>query len=148
VLRRESLLLPGEAASVPRARRFVRDLLMAWERSEYEEAGTLLVSELVGNAVLHARSMAEVELVERRDGVLLGVSDASPSMPVLRRHSRDAGTGRGLWLLEQYSASHGVDVTRSGTGKQVWAILCPEVLDPAEGSDAALATWLDQLEGL
>ena len=43
---------------------------------------------------------------------------------------------------------HGVDVTRPGSGKTVWALLYPEVLDPAEGSDAALDTCLDQVEGL
>ena len=144
--RRASRALPGEAATVPRARRFVREVLAAWERMEYEEAGTLLVSELVGNAVLHARTPVEVELIESRGGVLLSVTDRSPVLPVVRRHSREAATGRGLWLLDQYSASHGVH--RLPEGKSVWAMLCPEVLDPQEGSDAALATWLDQVEGL
>jgi anti-sigma regulatory factor (Ser/Thr protein kinase) len=133
---------------VPQARRFVRQALGRWDHEAYEEAGTLLVSELVANAVLHARSAVVVELVDGADGVLLGVSDDSPAMPVLRRNSREAGTGRGLWLLEQYSSGHGVDVTRPGSGKTVWALLRPEVLDPAEGADAALAMWLDEVEGL
>jgi anti-sigma regulatory factor (Ser/Thr protein kinase) len=147
-VRREVLSLPGEAASVPQARRFVRQVLRGWDREAYEESGTLLVSELVSNAVLHARSRVQVDLADTGDGVLLGVADDSPAMPILRRHSREAGTGRGLWLLEQYSAAHGVDVTQPGTGKTVWALLCPEVLDPSEGEDAALAMWLDQVEGL
>jgi anti-sigma regulatory factor (Ser/Thr protein kinase) len=142
------LSAPGEAASVPLARRFVRRTLEQWDRSEYEEAGTLLVSELVTNAVLHARTDLSVELVDGEDGVLLAVADESPGMPVLRRHSREAGTGRGLWLLDQYAASHGVDVTRPGRGKLVWAVLCPEVADPTDGADAALAMWLDAVEGL
>ena len=146
--RRESCALAGDASSVPQARRFVRQVLAAWDREEYEEAGTLLTSELVSNAVLHARTDLELELVDTEEGVLLEVSDGSPTLPVLRRHSREAGTGRGLWLLEQYSARHGVDVTRAGTGKTVWALLCPEVLDEAEGADASLAMWLDQVEGL
>ena len=143
-LRRESVSLPGRPSSVPQARRFVREVLRRWELETYEEAGSLLASELVTNAVLHARSDVEVELAELEDGVLLGVSDASPTLPVLRRHRREAGTGRGLWLLDQYSRRAGVDLRRPGTGKQVWAVLCPEVDAP---DDAALAAWLDQLEG-
>lgn len=146
--RRERSSLRGDVTSVPQARRFVRQVLTAWDRAEYEESGTLLASELVSNAVLHARSAAELELVDTTEGVLLEVSDGSPLMPVLRRHGREAATGRGLWLLDHYSARHGVDVTRPGDGKTVWALLCPEVLDPDEGSDASLAMWLDELDGL
>ena len=142
--RRETVSLPGRPASVPQARRFVRDVLRRWGLEEYEEAGSLLVSELVTNAVLHARSDVDVDLAELADGVVLAVSDGSPSLPVLRRHMREAGTGRGLWLLGQYSRRAGVDVRR-GTGKQVWAALCPEV---EASEDAALATWLDRVEGL
>jgi anti-sigma regulatory factor (Ser/Thr protein kinase) len=144
--RRAVQSLPGEPATVPRARRFVREVLTAWERLEYEESGTLLVSELVCNAVLHARTPVEVEILDGEDGVLLSVADGSSVLPVVRRHSREAGTGRGLWLLDQYSASHGVH--RLPDGKAVWAVLCPEVQDPLEGSDAALATWLSEVDGL
>jgi anti-sigma regulatory factor (Ser/Thr protein kinase) len=141
--RREVAALPGRPASVPQARRFVRDVLRRWDLETYEEAGSLLVSELVTNAVLHARSDVEVELVELDHAVVLGVGDGSSALPVLRRHMREAGTGRGLWLLDQYSRRAGVDL-RHGAGKQVWAVLCPEVDAP---HDAALSTWLDRLEG-
>ncbi len=144
--RRAARALPSEPATVPRARLFVREVLAAWERLEYEEAGTLLVSELVGNAVLHARTPVEVEVVDSEDGVLLSVADGSTVLPVVRRHSREAATGRGLWLLDHYSAAHGVH--RLPAGKVVWAVLCPEVGDPLEGSDAALATWLHEIDGL
>lgn len=146
--RRRSLVLPWEAASVPQARRFVRSVLQEWDCARYEEAATLLVSELVGNVVLHARSDIEVELLDGPDGPVLVVSDDSPVLPVVRRHSREAATGRGLWLLEQYSSAHGVDLSRPGPGKSVWAVLHAEVPDPEEGGEAALATWLDSIEGL
>lgn len=146
--RRRSLALPGEAGSVPQARRFVRTVLRDWDREQYEEAATLLASELVGNVVLHARSDVEVELLDGSESLVLVVSDDSPVLPVVRRHSREAATGRGLWLLEQYSSAHGVDVSRPGPGKSVWAVLHADVPDPDEGGDAALATWLDSIEGL
>lgn len=143
--RRRAQSLPGEPSAVPRARLFVREVLIAWRRREYEESGLLLVSELVGNAVLHARTDVEVEVVDLEGGVLLSVTDGSATLPVVRRHSREAATGRGLWLLDQYSAARGVQ--RLPEGKSVWAVLCPEVQNPKEGADAALATWLDTVEG-
>jgi anti-sigma regulatory factor (Ser/Thr protein kinase) len=129
--RREVLSAPGEAASVPLARRFVRRTLEQWDRSEYEEAGTLLVSELVTNAVLHARTDLSVELVDGEDGVLLAVADESPGMPVLRRHSREAGTGRGLWLLDQYAASHGS--TSRVRARASWCGRCSARRSPTRG---------------
>ena len=144
--RLETCALPGEAQSVQQARRFVRQVLARWDRGAYEEAGSLVVSELVTNAVLHARTDVVVELVDTADGVLLAVVDDARSLPVVRRHGRDAGTGRGLWLLEQYSLAHGVDVTRPGDGKAVWALLRPE--EEGEPDDALLAGWLDAVDGL
>ena len=146
--RRERLSLPREPASVPQSRAFVRRVLASWGRDRYEEAGTLLVSELVSNAILHARSDVEVELAEVDDQVVLAVRDESPSLPVVRRHTREAGTGRGLWLLDHYSSQHGVDVSVRGPGKQVWAVLCPETAQSDEGADAALVMWLDSVDGL
>lgn len=60
----------------------------------------------------------------------------------LEAYEEEAGTGRGLWLLDQYSRRAGVDV-RYGSGKQVWAVQCPDV---AGLDDTALSTWLDQVE--
>lgn len=143
--RSERLALAGEPASVPVARRFVRSVLSSWGRPELEEAGTLLVSELVSNAVLHARTPVEVEVVDGPE-LLLVVADSSPALPVMRRHSRVSATGRGLWLLDQYSLRHGLVV--SDHGKQLWSVLRPEASTPGEGDDAALAMWLDAIEGL
>lgn len=139
------LALAGEPASVPAARRFVRQALTEWDRPELDEAGTLLVSELVSNAVLHARTPVEVELVDGQE-VLLVVADSSPALPVVRRHSRVSATGRGLWLLDQYSLRHGLVVTDEG--KQLWSVLRPESAAPGEDDDAALTLWLDAIEGL
>jgi hypothetical protein len=139
------LALAGEPASVPAARRFVRQVLSDWNRPELEESGTLLVSELVTNAVLHARTPVEVELVDGPE-VLLVVADSSPTLPVMRRHSRVSATGRGLWLLDQYSLRHGLLVTDEG--KQLWSLLRPESAAPGEGGEPALALWLDGIEGL
>jgi hypothetical protein len=64
----------------------------------------------------------------------------------MRRHSRVSATGRGLWLLDQYSLRHGLVVTDEG--KQLWSLLRPESAAPGDGDDAALALWLDSIDGL
>jgi anti-sigma regulatory factor (Ser/Thr protein kinase) len=69
--RSSQLALPGEPASVPAARRFVRQVLSEWDRPELDEAGSLLVSELVSNAVLHARTPVEVELFDGPEVLLV-----------------------------------------------------------------------------
>jgi anti-sigma regulatory factor (Ser/Thr protein kinase) len=142
--RSASTVLPPTAESVPLARRFARSTLSDWHMDEYEEAASLLVSELVTNAVLHARTEVTLSFVDHGDRVVLSVGDGSPVLPVQRRHSREAATGRGLLLLDRYSTGYGV--ARSTAGKQVWAVLRPQVF--AFDSDAELADWLEGIEAL
>lgn len=79
----------------------------------------LLVSELVTNAVLHARSAMRVT-VDRRDGALrVSVSDRSPVPPRLRDYGPDAVTGRGMLLVDRLARSWGVE-RHQDEGKQVW----------------------------
>ena len=141
--RHASTVLPPTAETVPLARRFARQTLDQWGLEEYEEAASLLVSELVTNAVLHARTEVTVSLVDHGDVLVLSVGDGSPVLPVQRRHSREAATGRGLLLLDRYSSGYGV--ARGATGKQVWAVLRPQVVT---FDDDALADWFDGIEAL
>ena len=136
----------SQVYSVPAARRFVRDALVRWQRDDLDESGALLASELVTNAVLHARSAIEVELADDGQLVLLSVLDSSPVLPVLRRHSRESATGRGLWLLDQYSSDRGIEVV--DPGKRIWAVLCPELPGPRDAPESLLSDWLDAVEAL
>ena len=111
-------MLAAEPSSAAAARRFTAELLTAWCLPERADTATLLVSELVTNAVLHART--ECELVVRfADEVLrVEVHDQSPVPPGLRRYQPDAATGRGMLLIETLASAWGTDL--SGEGKQVW----------------------------
>lgn len=119
VFRIESrLYLPADPASASRARTFVREALAAWGAEEFEEPATLLTSELVTNAVLHARSATEV-IVRLADGQLwVGVSDGNAGPPVRKRYGPEAATGRGLLLIERIASAWGSE--SSGSGKVVW----------------------------
>ena len=111
--------LPAEARSASRARRFVIDTLDGLGRSDIEDVATLLVSELVTNALLHARTQLTVRVQVVGDGVRFDVVDGSPVPPAVRRFSSaESATGRGLALVERLATAWGVEPT--GPGKCVW----------------------------
>lgn len=107
--------VPGSAAA---ARRFVAETLGAWGCDMLVDTGRLLVSELVTNAILHARTALTLVVRLRRTGIRVEVHDAGDGAPVLRDYGDDAMTGRGLALVDELAGSWGVE--RHGGGKAVW----------------------------
>lgn len=78
----------------------------------------LCVSEVVTNAVLHAKTSSTM-IVEVDDGhVRVEVVDADPTLPVRREHDPAAPTGRGLRLLDRLADRWGAEAR--GSGKVVW----------------------------
>jgi anti-sigma regulatory factor (Ser/Thr protein kinase) len=112
------LALRPVPASAATARQFVNDTLGGWGCDALSEAARLLVSELVTNSVLHARTDVELVVRLRRGGVRVEVHDASPVAPVVRRYEDEAMTGRGLALVDQLASRWGVE--SRGGGKTVW----------------------------
>jgi len=78
----------------------------------------LLVSELVTNAVLHARSATRVTIDHDGTTVRIAVCDDSPTRPRLRDYGPEAVTGRGLVIVDRIARRWGVDP--SDDGKCVW----------------------------
>ena len=113
-----SLSLPAEAASVPTARRFVRTTLEGLGLRPAWEAAEMLVSEIVTNAVLHARTAFTVDVVREDDVVRISVRDGSRAVPRQRAYGTDSTTGRGLRLVATLSVAWGVE--RDEDGKTVW----------------------------
>jgi len=126
-----AVVLAGQARSAGAARRFLSETLAIWGAPQYEETAQLLISELVTNAVLHARTDITVRLelgpangLQGPSGptrLRLEVSDASARQPVTRHYSLEATTGRGLALIDALAGRWGVD--RLDQGKTVWAEL-------------------------
>jgi anti-sigma regulatory factor (Ser/Thr protein kinase) len=113
-----SLELPLDHAAASRARHFVCDTLRAWGCDDAIPDAELLVSELVTNAVLHARLATRVT-IERDCAVLrFSVYDASPTRPRPREYGPEAVTGRGLLLVDRIARRWGVDP--QDAGKCVW----------------------------
>ena len=130
-----SLELPADRTAPARARRFVSQALRQWGHDDAAGDVALLVSELVTNAVLHARSAAR--LTVELDGLTLRVAvfDASSSRPRLRHYTPDAVTGRGLLLVDRIADRWGV--TEADGGKEVWFELALTGAHGTESSEGA-----------
>ena len=114
--RRQSF--PSAPISAGHARRFVEAALNDAGLGEFGYTATLLVSELVANAILHTGTAFDVVVKPGADGVRVEVHDGSPELPVRKRYSNMSGTGRGLLLVERMAAGWGSHPTSKG--KVVW----------------------------
>lgn len=116
----DSIELAPAAHSVAAARR--------WSTAAVIEAGfeievdtvELLVSELVSNVVLHARTSCELSFSVLQDRLRVEVRDGSNAMPT-PSSTRDplALSGRGMMLVDTLSTAHGYEALPGG-GKLVW----------------------------
>ena len=113
-----ALDLPGQRQDASQARRFLGSVLppLGWE--ERVDDACLLVSELLANVVLHARTSCRVAVQAEPGRLEIAVSDDSPALPRPRNYAADAATGRGLKLLAALSDAWGADP--DGAGKRVW----------------------------
>ena len=118
--------LPPTTASVPVARRFVRSRLV--DGAADVDTAALLVSEVVTNAILHARTTVTLTVDVDDDVVRITVRDGSPARPQLHAFAPTSTTGRGLRLLDRLARRWGVDADPVTGGKIVWF----EVGEPAE----------------
>ncbi len=103
------------------ARQFVRARLEAWEITEQVEPAVLIASELVTNAVLHARTSISLRVLCDGGKVRIEVYDENTRVPVQSACPPDATSGRGLALISALAGAWGIDHT--GDGKTVWAEL-------------------------
>jgi anti-sigma regulatory factor (Ser/Thr protein kinase) len=111
------LHLPPRAASAREARTKVRAMVTDWP-PQCVAALQVLVDELVTNAILHARSDAELEAVIDGRVARVRVRDKSVRLPTALHYGTSSATGRGLHLVEALAKRWGVD--EEPGGKVVW----------------------------
>jgi anti-sigma regulatory factor (Ser/Thr protein kinase)/anti-anti-sigma regulatory factor len=124
-LRDELRLAPTPTAPAA-ARAFVREVCRYWQLARPDatvmDRAVLLASELVTNAVAHARTEIRLRLELRGDRLHIAVRDGGPGLLRLVAPDPQAEGGRGLWLIEQLARSWGVNRHPDG-GKIVWCVL-------------------------
>ena len=127
--RREVLELAGEREDVRQGRRFLTETLarLGWE--DRLDDASLLLSELLANVALHARTSCSVVVSSTPDELRIDVEDRSPVLPRVQHFSIDTTTGRGLRLVEKLANSWGVDPIEGG--KRIWFSLRHESAEPA-----------------
>ncbi|MER6571063.1 ATP-binding protein [Streptomyces sp. NPDC001093] len=114
----------------PDARRvqMARRVTAAWLRycglPDLVDDATLIVSELVTNAIVHSSGSQVTLTLAVRDGFLrIAVHDETPGEIAARNAGSDAECGRGLFLVDHLAAAHGGTWGTSDEGATTWCRL-------------------------
>ncbi|MER7577023.1 ATP-binding protein [Streptomyces sp. NPDC126514] len=125
VPRATSLPLDHTPQAPHRARRHTSTTLRGWglSRAVVDDA-VLIVSELVTNAYLHARTeTVGLELLLDAGQLVISVHDGSPAPVDVTTpcHTPGCDHGRGLGIIR--TLAHAVGCSPTATGKTVWALM-------------------------
>ncbi|MEV6588756.1 ATP-binding SpoIIE family protein phosphatase [Streptomyces acidicola] len=123
-----SFPLPEDPQAAGEARRHVREQLTAWGLDEFITTTELLASELVGNAIRHAKGPLRLLLLRSRS-LICAVFDGSLSTPHIRHATYTDEGGRGLFLIATLSLRWGARYLDDG--KCIW---CEQDLPQGDAS--------------
>lgn len=114
------VVLPADGAAARAGRRHLDAVCRASQTTPgVVDVARVLVSELVTNAVVHARSSPRLSVGAGVSGALhVEVGDDDSHRPVVQVEDEDALGGRGLRLLESLASRWGVRA--DPPGKVVW----------------------------
>jgi PAS domain S-box-containing protein len=116
--------LQPEPRQVAAGRRFTRDTLTAWQHTELADTACLLVSEILTNAVHHARQTIGLRLHHTAREITAEITDDNPQLPQRILPDPADERGRGLTLVDALASTWGA--RPSGTGKIVWFTLATD----------------------
>lgn len=114
------MILPPTVRSPALARAYCDGVLESSGHDERSAEARLIVSELVTNALLHAGTELDVNVVVGEEAIRIEVTDAGVDLPQLWAGDDDT-SGRGLPIIEALSCAWGV--VELGAGKTVWCEL-------------------------
>ncbi len=113
-----------------------------WQLQHLSDTATLLVSELATNVVLHAGTTFLVQAEQSGETLRISVFDLSSAGPNRREQSLQAGSGRGLALMDVLATTWGTSLDVQPWAKVMWFELPTSpaaARQPAEG--ALLECW-------
>jgi hypothetical protein len=128
---RDRLDLQARETAPREARRRLMDDLEKWSLSQFGVSATLVVSEIVTNAVAATSALSvageplpvRLWLLGGPAAVALLAWDASAEPPVRRCAADTDESGRGLAIIEELSALWGYYYPAQADGKVTWAII-------------------------
>jgi anti-anti-sigma regulatory factor/anti-sigma regulatory factor (Ser/Thr protein kinase) len=115
------LHLPASPPACVSARGLVAHACGRWHLTAIADCAALVVTELVANAVGHARTPSVLTVSLRTRHLHLSVEDGSPVLPRRGSNGPHAPGGRGLLVVEAFTSAWGS--TATPTGKVVWAAM-------------------------
>ena len=113
-----SITLARGPTSPKKARDFVADTVDSHVATDLLDVIVLLTSEVVTNAVLHARTQARLTVRVTKQKVRVEVVDGDAREPVPRQAHAEDTSGRGMQLVDVLSSRWGAEPL--GDGKRVW----------------------------
>jgi anti-sigma regulatory factor (Ser/Thr protein kinase) len=119
VSRSASLPFDPDLDAPRRVRAFVSDTVRSWGFGDLVDAAALLVSEVVTNVVLHARTQGVATVEALPSGVRVEVRDADPTLPQPQNPAASVPEGRGLEIVAALARRWGTSSDGAET-KTVW----------------------------
>ncbi|MFE4911014.1 SpoIIE family protein phosphatase [Streptomyces sp. NPDC056652] len=113
-----TLTLPPDPAAVATARDWAARRLAAWTLDDLTDNTTLVISELVTNAIRYSDGPIGVRLIRDDRTLICEVSDTSGSGPHRRQPKTTDEGGRGLSIVGRLTQHQGTRYTASG--KIIW----------------------------
>ncbi|GAC1592602.1 MAG: hypothetical protein NVS3B21_12470 [Acidimicrobiales bacterium] len=133
------LTLEPKSSSASLARRWVIERLGDFPNDASDDVA-LLVTEVVTNAIIHAKTPIDVGVSIVAGAARVEVVDRSLVLPAAKGYTVNASTGRGLTLLDALATTWGAEILPGGAvGKVVWF----EVTDGDRGKDLVVPDFFD-----
>ena len=115
----EERTFPNDPASVPRARRYARQVLTG-VAADLADAVAVMVSELATNSVRHTATEFTVSIDRGPQEIRVAVTDVGDQQPTLRSPRLTEPSGRGLQIVTALADDWGVVEMVDRPGKTVW----------------------------
>jgi LuxR family transcriptional regulator, maltose regulon positive regulatory protein len=125
----ERLALGPVPTAAGAGRAFVGEVCGRWGLGGLAGSAALVASELVTNAVVHARTALELRVELRGPQLRVAVRDRDPNLARVLVAKEGTGRGLGLGIVERVATAWGVRQEGAG-GKTVWCTLDLPPQDP------------------
>jgi anti-sigma regulatory factor (Ser/Thr protein kinase) len=110
--------LPPARTAPSDARQIARKACLDWDIPDAADDVALVVSELVTNAVVHAKTPLILAIEHEGPTLAVAVGDGQPATPWMADQTPEQSGGRGLVIVSHLARNWGV--VRTVLGKTVW----------------------------